>query len=94
MQLMKAMTHSKTREVRKTAINAIKAPYSAISLMFLGKRLRDRDADIRRLVFQKLTNNNVTIEHFECPDSRMLIIKEGLTDPSELVREACVDFLK
>lgn len=24
----------------------------------------------------------------------MLIIKEGLTDPSSLVREACVDFLK
>ena len=94
MHIMKVMTHSKLKEIRKEAINSLKTPYSPVCLLFLGKRLRDKDDEIRKIVFKKLTLNDVKIEKFESKEIRMLIIKEGLTDPSESVREACIGFLK
>jgi hypothetical protein len=43
MTYMKLMTHSKQVEVRKYAIKMLDAPYTPITLFFLGKRLRDKD---------------------------------------------------
>ena len=80
IELMKMMTHSTSREVRRTCIDRIKAPFSQITLLLLGKRLRDKDDDIRRQTYTKLTKSKVTIEHFPSQEQRMLIIKEGLTD--------------
>jgi hypothetical protein len=45
------MTHSRSKEVRKAAIHSLKAPFSPLSLTFLGKRLRDKDADVRKLAY-------------------------------------------
>ncbi len=42
----------------------------------------------------KLAKCKVTIESFQSKEQRMLIIKEGLTDSSIGVREACFEFLK
>ena len=36
----------------------------------------------------------MTVEHFLGKEQRMLIIKEGLTDASEEVRGACIEFLR
>lgn len=64
IELMKMMTHSSFRDVRRTCIDRIKAPFSPITLLLLGKRLRDKDDDIRRQAYVKLTKSKVTIEHF------------------------------
>ncbi len=42
----------------------------------------------------KLNRCKVTLESFPSKEQRMLIIKEGLTDPSQGVRDACTEFLK
>jgi len=42
----------------------------------------------------KLTRCKVKLESFPSEEQRMLIIKEGLTDPSQGVRDACTEFLK
>jgi hypothetical protein len=42
--------------------------------------LRDKDDEIRRQTYLKLTRCKVTIEQFPSKEQRMLIIKEGLTD--------------
>lgn len=95
IHLLRTMTHSKQKEVRKAAINAVKGGnISSMCLFFLGKRLRDKDEEIRKMVFNKFTKNKIELEHFESKEARMLIIKEGLTDPSELVRKSCQDFLR
>jgi hypothetical protein len=62
--------------------------------MLLGKRLRDKDDEIRRQTFLKLARCKIGIESFPSAEQRMLIIKEGLTDTSQSVREACLQFLK
>ena len=87
---MKLMTHCRYKEVRKACIVNLKAPFSEISLLMLGKRLRDKDESIRHLTFTKFAKCKVTIECFKSLEQRMLIIKEGLTDPHESVREACL----
>jgi hypothetical protein len=48
------MTHSKLREVRREVINNLKIPYSNITLTFMRMRLRDKDDEIRKLVYKKL----------------------------------------
>jgi hypothetical protein len=48
LNLMKMMTHSSAREVRKTCVQHLRAPFSQVSLLLLGKRLRDKDDEIRR----------------------------------------------
>ena len=88
------MTHSKSREVRRAAINQVRAPFTPQSLIFLGKRLRDKDPEIRKITFQKLTKNKTTLEAFQSYETRMLIMKEGLTDQNEGVRMACSEFMK
>ena len=91
---MKMMTHSPSREVRKACVQHLRAPFSQVSLILLGKRLRDKDEEIRRQTFLKLHRCKVTLESFPGQEQRMLIIKEGLTDPSLGVRDACTEFLK
>lgn len=91
---MKMMTHSSSREVRKTCVQHLRAPFSQVSLLMLGKRLRDKDEEIRRQTYLKLARCKITLESFPSKEQRMLIIKEGLTDPSQGVRDACTDFLK
>jgi hypothetical protein len=65
-----------------------------MTLLLLGNRLRDKDDDIRRQTFQKLAKCRITIESFPSKEQRMLYIKEGLTDPNNFVREACLEFLR
>lgn len=64
IQYFKVMTHSKSKEVKRTAINALREPFTPLMLLFLAKRLRDKDQDIRRIAFMKLTKNKVTIDKF------------------------------
>jgi hypothetical protein len=88
------MTKSKSREVKKTAIQLLRTPLSPITLNMLARRLRDKDDIIRKVAFIKLAKSNVTIEDFDSTELRMLIIKEGLTDSNEDVKDACLNFLK
>lgn len=74
------MTHSQMKEVRKIALVSLKTPITPLTLLFVGKRLRDKDAEIRKLTFQILIKNKITLEHFESKEQRMLIMKEGMTD--------------
>jgi steroid 5-alpha reductase family enzyme len=53
LYLMKTMTHASSKEVRKATIHYIQAPFSQLTLLFLSKRLRDKDDEIRRLTFMK-----------------------------------------
>eukprot|EP00347_Sterkiella_histriomuscorum_P002311 403368647 len=94
LHLMRIMTHSKSKEVKKAVINNLKGPFSQTTLVFISKRLRDKDDDVRRIAFQKLHKNDIKIENFPSLEQRMLIIKEGLTDSSEFVRAECIEFLK
>ena len=77
---MRVMTHSRLKEVRKEALQHLKAPITPISLFFIGKRLRDKEDDIRKLAFHKLSKCGVKLEDFKSLEQRMLIMKEGLTD--------------
>lgn len=62
---MRLMTHSDQREVRKACLHSLKTPLSQISLLFLGKRLRDKDHDIRKQTYQKLTQAKIKLEDFQ-----------------------------
>jgi len=77
---MNIMTHSRLRDVRKAALYHLKTPYSEMALMFIGKRLRDKDDEVRKLAYSKLFKNGITLENFKSKEQRMLIMKEGLTD--------------
>lgn len=94
VHLIKAMTHNRFLDVRRACVQQMRAPFSQMSLVMLGKRLRDKDDEVRRQAFIKLTRCKVTLEAFPSLEQRMLIVKEGLTDPSPAVREACSEFLK
>lgn len=94
IHLMKAMTHNRSRDVRRACIQYLRAPFSQVSLVMLGKRLRDKDDEIRRQTYLKLARCKVTIESFPSKEQRMLIIKEGLTDQNAGVMEACFKFLR
>jgi hypothetical protein len=72
----------------------MRAPFSQVTLAMLGKRLRDKDDEIRRQTYIKLTKCKVRIEQFSSREQRMLIIKEGLTDSNPGVMEACLEFLR
>lgn len=94
IHLMKTMTHHSSRDVRRACIQHLRAPFSQISLVMLGKRLRDKDDEIRRQAYLKLARCKITIESFPAKEQRMLIIKEGLTDQHPGVMEACFKFLR
>ena len=91
---MRTMTQARSKEARKVAINSVKAPFTHSTLIFISKRLRDKDEEVRRMAFQKLHKCGIKLEEFPSLEQRMLIIKEGLTDPSEAVRVECIEFLK
>lgn len=93
-QLMKQLCTSKSVEVRKRIIKAIKAPYSAGALAFLGKRLKDTNPDVCVLIFKQLRANNTEITAFDSKEARMLVITEGITSPHQDVRLACIEFLR
>jgi hypothetical protein len=82
MHLLKAMTHHRQRDIRRACVVHLRAPFSQMSLIMLGKRLRDKDDEIRRQTYLKLARCKVTIESFPSREQRMLILKEGLTDQS------------
>jgi hypothetical protein len=48
---MKAMTHSRIKDVRKLAVLSLKHPLSPMTILFLGKRLRDKDDEVRRAAY-------------------------------------------
>lgn len=80
-QLMKQLSTSKSAEVRKRIIRAIKAPYSAGALAFLGKRIKDASPDVSILVFKQLLSTGTEITAFSSKEARMLVITEGITSP-------------
>jgi len=59
----------------------------------LGLRLMDSETDVRREAFLKLVQLGIKIEDFPTAETRMLIIKEGMTDKDSKVSEACLNFL-
>ena len=69
-------------------------PYSAPALAFLGKRMRDVSPGIVAMIFERLTQNGVTLSQFPTAEARMLVLTEGFTSPEPSVREACIGFLK
>jgi len=93
-QLMKQLSTSKSAEVRKRIIRAIKAPYSAGALAFLGKRIKDANPEVSILVFKQLLATGTEITAFSSKEARMLVITEGITSPHKEVRLACIEFLK
>ena len=93
IQMMKLLVSSKSAEIRKRIIKAIRIPYSNEALAFLGKRLRDVNKDVAVLVFKQLTGNDVTLADFPTAEARMLLLTEGLTSKDEEVRNACIEFL-
>ena len=58
-----------------------------------GMRLMDQEPEVRREAYAKLTHLNIKIEDFDCPETRMLIFKEGMTDQDARVKAACIQFL-
>lgn len=80
-QIMKLLCTSKSPEVRKKIIKAIKAPYSIGALAFLGKRLKDQNPDVCVLVFKQMIANKTDITAFASKETRMLVITEGITSP-------------
>jgi hypothetical protein len=59
-----------------------------------GLRLSDSEPEVRKEAYLKLTRNGFKIEDFESTETKLLIVKEGLTDRDEKVKIACRDFLK
>jgi hypothetical protein len=55
--------------------------------------LTDSDPGVRMEAFTKLTVFNIKIDDFEKPETRMLIIKEGMADSDLAVQNACLKFL-
>ena len=45
------MTHCGVKEVRKIALLSLRPPFSPITLAFIGKRLRDKQPEIRKITF-------------------------------------------
>lgn len=85
-QITKLLVWSKSVETRKKIIRSMKLPYSAPTLAFLGKRLRDENPGVVELVFEQFIQNGVTICQFPTPEARMLVLTEGFTASRESVR--------
>jgi len=79
--LMKQLCTSKSVEVRKRIIRAIKTPYSAGALALLGKRLKDSSPEVCVLIFKQLLASKTEITAFDSKQARMLVITEGITSP-------------
>ena len=79
--MMKLLCTSKSTEVLKKIIKAIKAPYSIGALAFLGKRLKDQNPEVCVLVFKQMIANKTDITAFASKETRMLVITEGITSP-------------
>ena len=62
-------------------------------IRIVGSRLLDSEPDVRYEAYQKLISLNIKIEDFDCPDTRMIIFKEGMTDVDPKVKNACIQFL-
>lgn len=92
--MMKQLCTSKNTEVRKKIIKAIRAPYSAGALAFLGKRLKDNNPAICELIFRQLIATKTEITAFPTKEARMLVITEGITSANQNVRLACIEFLR
>ena len=88
--MMRLLVTSKSAEIRKRIIRAIKAPYSDEALAFLGKRLRNVSKEVVVLVFDQLRSHHVTLADFPTAEARMLLLTEGLTSKEEEVRNACI----
>ena len=54
-ELMKLLIISNQVDVRKKIIMSFSVPFSAPALAFLGKRLRDENPEIVKLIFDQLT---------------------------------------
>lgn len=93
LAMMRLLNSSKSSEIRKRVIKAMKAPYSEAALAFIGKRLRDENDDVCCAIFKQLIDNQTRIENFSCDEAKMLVIAEGLQSANDGVRSACIEFL-
>jgi len=59
----------------------------------LGLRLMDQEPEVRREAYLKLVHLGIKIEDFESAETRLLVIKEGMTDKDPRVTEVCMQFL-
>ena len=75
---MSLLMKSTNSNIRKKIITHIKKPYSHLTLAILGKRLRDIDNSVVKLIFEMFKKSGVRIEDFPTPESRMLVLVEGL----------------
>ena len=92
ISMLRLLGSSRSAEIRKRIVRALKAPYSHEALAFLGRRLRDVNGEVIVLVFSQLASEGVTIEDFPSAEARLLVLKEGLSSNDEQVREACIKF--
>lgn len=53
----------------------------------------DQEAEVRKEAYLKLVACGIKIEHFQSPETKLLIIKEGMTDQDPGVATACLQFL-
>ena len=92
ISMLRLLRSSRSAEIHKKIVRALKAPYSHEALAFLGRRLRDVNGEVIVLVFSQLASEGVTIEDFPSAEARLLVLKEGLSSNDEQVREACIKF--
>ena len=57
LAMMRLLNSSKSSEIRKRVIKAMRAPYSEAALAFIGKRLRDENDDVCCAIFKQLIDN-------------------------------------
>ena len=50
----------------------------------------DSEPEVRKEAYIKLLQCKIKIEDFDSTDTKLLIIKEGMTDKDPKVKEACL----
>jgi len=93
VNLMRLLNSSSSIDIRKRIIKSMNGPYSEVALAFMGKRLRDESPDVCTLIFNQLIASHTQLKDFPSPETRMLVLTEGLCNPNPMVRDACIEFL-
>ena len=92
--LLSLSQNSKFAQIRRMSLQQFSNPYHGTVIVFMAKRLRDSDADVRAAIFEKLIADGITLADIPNQKGRMLLIKEGLTDTDSRVKSLCCKFLE
>jgi hypothetical protein len=59
-----------------------------------GLRVMDAEADVRREAYLRLNALNIKLQDFESVDTKLFILKEGMTEQDPRAKNACLKFLR